>query len=189
MRWIINNMETQITHRFGRTFALFDKTLRTDTGAITGVKMVPRSEVARLMLECGQTVNVKTLHLLLRHACKATCQATAKHFGLNLKGQTMVCMDCALAKARQKNVSKESQVVLSKPGECFYMDISSTKAKFFGGNKFWLFCRQSPYQHVLDFLSHGKKSLCNLADKVRMLFLELRQLKLIQVGEDDYERL
>jgi transposase InsO family protein len=155
----------------------FDKTLRTDTGAITGVEMVPRSDVAKLTLERGQTINVNKLHLQLGHACESTMRATAKHYRLVLKGSYMVCTDCALAKARQKNVPKESHVVSSKPGERFFLDISSTKATSFGGNKFWLLV----IDHHTDMCwSYFLAAKSDLAEMVRMQFLELRQLKLIQ---------
>jgi hypothetical protein len=134
----ISNKGISISLTKGEFSICFDKTLRTDTGAITGVEMVPHSDVAQLTLERGQTINVNKLHLLLGHSCESTMRVTAKHYGLILKGSYMVCTDCALNKAHQKNVPKESHVVLSKPGERFFLDISSTKATSFGGNKFWL---------------------------------------------------
>jgi hypothetical protein len=107
----------------------FDKQLRTDTGVITGVEMVLRVDATHLTLEKGMTVNINKLHLLLGHASKIFLKATAEHYDLKVTGEYKVCTDCALAKARQKNVPKESAVVLSRPGELFYLDISSTQAR------------------------------------------------------------
>jgi hypothetical protein len=50
----------------------------------------------------------------------------------------MLCTDCALAKAHQRNISKESAMVSTRLVELFYLDVSSTKARSNGGSKFWL---------------------------------------------------
>jgi hypothetical protein len=97
----------------------FDKTLRMDSGAITAVEMVPKLD---------------TMHVTLEH----TLRKTAKEYGLILKGNYMVCTDCAMSKAHQKNVDKVSGTVSTKPGERLYIDISSCKATSVGGAKFWL---------------------------------------------------
>jgi hypothetical protein len=68
-------------------------------------------DATHLNLEKGMTVNINKLHLLLGHACETILKATAEHYDLKLTGEYNVCTDCALAKARQKNVPKESAVV------------------------------------------------------------------------------
>ena len=65
-------------------------------------------------------------------------QKTAKIHGLKLKGDFEVCEDCAIAKARQKNVNKVWKGGSQIPGERLYLDISSIKEKSFGGAKFWV---------------------------------------------------
>jgi len=45
--------------------------------------------------------------------------------------------DCALAKARQKNVPKLNMNRSTIPGERLYLDISSIKANSLGGKKYW----------------------------------------------------
>lgn len=159
----ISNKGVVMTLSKGQFNLQFDKQLRTDTGVITGVEMVPRVDASHLTLEKGLNVNINKLHLLLGHACENTLRATAKHYDLNLKGNYMVCTDCALAKSRQKNVPKESVVVSTKPGERFYMDISSTKARSFGGSKYWLLV----IDHFSDMCwSFFIKEKSDLADRV-----------------------
>jgi hypothetical protein len=102
--------------------------------------MVPCVDATHLTLEKGMTASINKFHLLLSHACEKILQATAKHCDLKLTGEYMVCMDCSLAKACQKKVSKESAVVSTRPGELFYLDVSRTKARSIGRSKFgsWL---------------------------------------------------
>jgi hypothetical protein len=113
----ISNKGVEITLSKGDLSLTFDKQLRTDTGVITGVEMVPRVDATHLTLEKGMTVNINKLHLLLGHVCEKILKATAEHYDLKVTGEYKVCTDCALAKAQQKNVPKESAVVSSKPGE------------------------------------------------------------------------
>jgi hypothetical protein len=95
-------------------------------------------DTMHVTLERGLTININKLHLLLGHACEHTLLKTAKEYGLILKGNYMVCTDCAMSKAHQKNVDKVSGTVSTKPGERLYIDISSCKATSVGGAKFWL---------------------------------------------------
>jgi gag-polypeptide of LTR copia-type len=150
---------------------LFDKTLRTDTGAIVGVEIVPRTDGVNLTLEQGLSVNINKLHLLMGHACEKTIRATAKYYGVKVTRQFCVCSDCTLAKARQKNVDKEG-IVSTSPGERFYLDISSTTALSFGGAQFWLLV----IDHFTDMCwSFFLKAKSDLAEKVCGLFMELRR--------------
>jgi hypothetical protein len=88
----------------------------------------------------------------------------------------MLCTDCALAKARQKNVSKESAVVSSRPGESFYLDVSSTKARSIGGPKFWLLI----VDHFSDMCwSFFMKAKSELPDQVMDLLQKLHRDKYI----------
>jgi hypothetical protein len=55
-----------------------------------------------------------------------------------LKGELKVCKDCALAKARQKNVNQDWKGGSQAPGEKVYLDISSKRDKSYGGSRFWV---------------------------------------------------
>ena len=49
-----------------------------------------------------------------------------------------MCVSCALAKSKQKNLHKTSKDQELVPGELIGMDISSIKSTSYGGSKFWL---------------------------------------------------
>jgi hypothetical protein len=70
--WMISNKGITISLDKDDTRISFDKTLRTDNGAITGVEMVPRIDGVNLTLEQGLVININKLHLLLGHACEST---------------------------------------------------------------------------------------------------------------------
>jgi hypothetical protein len=169
----------------------FDKHLRMDTGVITGVEMVPRVDSSHLTLEKGLTININKLHTLLGHACENTLCATAKHYDLQLKGNYMVCTNCALAKSRQKDVPKESAVVSTRPGERFYLDISSTKAKSFGALKFWLLVVDHYSDMCWSFFLKQKSDLPNcVMELLAMLHRDKRisgkpKIRLDNSGENE----
>ena len=56
---------------------------------------------------------------------------------MKLKGDLKVCTDCAIAKARQKNVNKDRKDGSQVPGERAYLDISSIRDESYGGSRFW----------------------------------------------------
>jgi hypothetical protein len=58
-------------------------------------------------------------------------------FWSEVKGDFEVCSDCAIAKARQKNVSKDWKGGSQVPEERVYLDISSIKDESYGGSRFW----------------------------------------------------
>lgn len=115
--WNISNKGVCISLEKDDFQFCFDKTLRTDSGAITVVEMVPKLDTMHITLESWMSININKLHLLLGHACKATLQKTAQEYGFNLKGSYMVCSDCAIVKVHQKNMDKVTNTVSTKPGE------------------------------------------------------------------------
>ncbi len=68
-------------------------------------------------------INVKQAHEYLGHLSKDTTRKTALQLGMNLsRGMLSVCESCAIAKARQRNVLKETSEenkVQEYNGQCF----------------------------------------------------------------------
>jgi hypothetical protein len=83
-------------------------------------------------------IDVNRFHEILGHCGADRLQKTAHIHGIKLKGNVEVCEDCAIAKARQKNVNKEWKGGSQVPGERLYMDISSVRDVSLGGSKFWV---------------------------------------------------
>jgi hypothetical protein len=119
----------------------FDHLLKTEHGQIPAIAMVPRQEdLATIMLEHGTTSDINVMHAVLGHANEDTIKQTAHYYNVKLTGTFIKCHHFALAKAKQKSVSKQSDNdrKAKRIGERLYFDISSVKTTTFGGNKFWL---------------------------------------------------
>ena len=81
---------------------------------------------------------------------------------------------CPLAKARQKNLKKETSRELTGPGELFSSDISSVQGKSYGGSKHWLL--------VMDVYSKMKWSffLKEKSDQPNVLLKFVREIQDVQ---------
>jgi hypothetical protein len=79
---------------------------------------------------------VNKFHEMIGHCGVDRLKKTANIHRLKLKGQFKVCEDCALAKARHRNVNKDWKGGSQVPGESVYLDISSIKGESYGGSCF-----------------------------------------------------
>ena len=89
-------------------------------------------------LKAGTLIDIKVLHGMLGHASEAVVRKIAKHYGWKLLGTFKKCEDCSLAKAKCKNMSKDSGPRSNIPGDCIFFDISSLQQKRYGDSKFCL---------------------------------------------------
>ena len=110
------------------------------------------------------------------------------------------CEDCSLAKAKHKNMSKDSGPKSNIPGELICFDISYVQQKSYGGSKFWLLivdqCTDMSWSYLLKHkiylatkmikfikdlqAKHIKKKAaimrCDNADKKNILKIYLRRM-------------
>jgi hypothetical protein len=70
-------------------------------------------------------LDVNEFHKTMGHIHRDALAKIAKFYGVKLRGTLEKCYECLLAKICQQNVSKESEVNASKPGERLHIDISS----------------------------------------------------------------
>jgi hypothetical protein len=97
--WNLSNEVLIIKLDKGNFDFSFDCMLQTELGAIMAVKMYLHLDTMNITLEPGMTVNITKLHLLLGHACEQTFCKTVNKYGINLKDNFLVCLDCAMSKA------------------------------------------------------------------------------------------
>ena len=83
-------------------------------------------------------IDINDLHGMLGHAPEAVVRKTAKHYGWKLLGTFKKCEYCSLAKAKRKNMSKDSGPKSTIPGERVCFEIIYVQQKSYGGSKFWL---------------------------------------------------
>jgi hypothetical protein len=119
----------------------------------------------------NKCIDINEFHEIFRHCGLDRIQKTAKIHDFKLKGNFEGCEDCAVAKARQKNVTKVWKGGSLIPGERLYLDISSIEEKSFGGAKLWVLI----VDDYTDFCwSLFLKSKSELKSKMMVLFIDLK---------------
>ena len=137
----ISNKGLTICLSKGSSSIMFDRLFKTTNGSISGIKLtVNESPVAYNAVSDsapGKKIDMNEFHKMLGHCGLDRLEKTARIHNLQLSGDFSKCEECAIAKARQKNVNKEWIGGSKIPGERVYLDISSIKDASYGGSKFW----------------------------------------------------
>ena len=136
----MRNEERNTTLKKGLFPLVFGEVINTNRGFICGVNVEPlvETEVAAPVLK-DQPVNINCFRELLEHPSEAKTRAVAKCCGMKLTGTFEVHFHCVRAKAKRANVPRRLSKKRSKTQpERLHFHVSSTKAKSFGGPKFWL---------------------------------------------------
>src|SRR5210317_1684377 len=114
----------------GNCRIIFDKIIKTGRGYVAGVEMVPRNVdqvYAYTYINKKIPVENSRVHSMLGHSGKKCVIATAKFYGWKLKGEFKTRQDCAMAKARQKNIAKTTSTKSTVGGErLFWILLQST---------------------------------------------------------------
>jgi hypothetical protein len=92
------------------------------------------SYLAKGGLTAIKEIDVNKFHEMIRNCGVDQLKKTANIHGLKLKGEFKVCEDCAVAKARQRNINKDWKGGSQILGERVYLDISSIKGESYGGS-------------------------------------------------------
>ena len=134
----IGNDGIKIRVSKGNFHLCFDKVMKTKSGYVLGVDMIPlASEIAAPAHAENSKFEVNKLHQVLGHCGEDSLRLTAKACNWDLTGKMEICADCAIGKARQKNLNKAWTSGSKIPGERLFVDISSIKGESYGGAKFW----------------------------------------------------
>jgi hypothetical protein len=138
----LSNKNENISLTKGSASITFDRIIKSLDGTVSGIKMIyldsSTAYIAQNQLYSGKSVNVNKFHEMIGHCGLYCLKKTAQVHGLKLKGNFKVCKDCAVAKARQKNLNKDWKCGIQMPGERFYLDISSIRDESYGGSCFWV---------------------------------------------------
>jgi hypothetical protein len=118
----------------------FDRVIRTTNGFVSEIKL----SIYSSPVICNATINAdhnKIFDASMFHEVMGHCGMDKLQKTVNIhdfKGKSGICEDCAVAKARQKNVNKEWKGSSKIPGERIYLEISSVRDVSFGSAKFWV---------------------------------------------------
>jgi predicted transcriptional regulator with HTH domain len=128
-----------ITLSKGDFILTFDRVIESGSGYLLAVKIKrTETEEAAVALSEGATVTYQDFHDMLGHLGVDLVKSTAKAMSIKLIGKVEQCKDCAISKAKQRNVHKENDHQSTTVGERWMIDISSVKARSRGGSKYWL---------------------------------------------------
>ena len=140
----------------------FDRVFETKTGFITGVNLTPHTdEIVQAALEAGREININDLHRRLGHPSEEIVRRTAKTFALKLTGKFEKCENCAISKAKRKNMNKALSTRSKRKGDRFFIDISSIKSESLGRKKFWLLVVDDYSDMCFSFYLKTKDELSN----------------------------
>jgi hypothetical protein len=70
-------------------------------------------------------VDINRIHKIVGHVGEKALRATSHHYDWKLTGKLEVCEECAIVKARQKNINEISKGGGKNPGEKMYIDVLS----------------------------------------------------------------
>jgi hypothetical protein len=119
----------------------FDRVIKAINRSISGIKMTTYDPfIAYLVkdsLSAVKEIDMNKFHEMIEHCGVDRLKKTVNIHGLKLKGVFKICEDCAVAKARQRNINKDWKGGSQVLGERVYLDISSIKGKSYGGSCFW----------------------------------------------------
>ena len=111
----------------------FDTDIKSGGGRLLGVVIKPSN---RTPSNKKTTMTCNDAHKILAHSGEATTRATADKLGWKLTKKMNFCNDCAEAKAKVKDIPKETTTPPKYRGDIISLDISSSKRKSKGNKKF-----------------------------------------------------
>jgi hypothetical protein len=156
----------------------FDVVIKTvGDGCVTGVmmKLMVKKRFydgyAHASIGMERNHDINHLHKVFGHCGLETLKSTSEMYGLKHSGNFETCEECAVAKARQKNVNKNWLNSSDVPGERLYINISSIAEKSFGGAKFWAFIIDNYSDYCWSFILKRKS---DLKEKVKTLLNDLK---------------
>jgi hypothetical protein len=136
----ISNNDIIISLNKGSNKITFDRFFKAKDGTVSGILMKPCGNPVAYTVLNGVTkkgIEINDFHTMLGHCGSDRLERTARIYGFKLFGELKTCEQCAISKARQKNINKEWKGSSQIPGERLYIDISLIKNASYGGSKFW----------------------------------------------------
>ena len=127
--WRLSGDSTAMKLTNGRDEIIFDIKIPSPRGMLYAIYIDRAVEMGQVATD-KPTLSVSKAHRLLGHPSEDTTRSTAKTLGWTLtKGGMLPCPSCTVAKAKQKNVPKDSpHVPASKDASQIFLDISTVRA-------------------------------------------------------------
>jgi len=137
--WQLKSVGADLLLSSNRKEIKLGRSVLTENGHLVGIKMHPTENKSGLLLgERQLKMGINIFHTTIGHPGEKLLWQTSQFLNIELIGKFNVCKDCAIGKARQKNLNKENKNKSSIAGEQIYLDISSIQQTSFGGAQYWL---------------------------------------------------
>jgi hypothetical protein len=107
---MINNDKITISLSKGLTKVTFDKVFKAKDGVVLGVKMIAYNDpvaYSAVNMDLKKGVEINKFHKMLGHCGSDKLKKTTNIHGFRSIGEYKTCEECAISKARKKNVAKE----------------------------------------------------------------------------------
>ena len=139
----------------------FDRKYVAGQGYLLGVDILADNMDEVVALSKAEGISLEKLHAIFGHPNETTTRATANALGLAIKGKGKmeICENCAKGKAKKKNVNKCNLKKYKNKGERIYIDLSSVRARSFGGAKFWVLIEDEATSHCWSLFLKNKSDL------------------------------
>ena len=196
--WSITSGDAaSIIHTHGNGGVInFDIMIPTACGAIFACQFVRDADVCAACTAVGTKMNIQKAHRLLGHGDEESMRKTAQELGWILTHGTLKpCLYCAKAKAKQKNVCKESTAPKAKvPGGRVYLDLSkvtvskSDDSEFELTNKWWKIVMDKTTGKKWSDFTPTKKGMverpCEFMHKMKQKGIPIKVIRLDPAGEN-----
>ena len=108
---VVLNFVVVSVHDKGKFRVIFDQTNEAGSGFLLGVYLQPisTSEIATVTNVEGSKVKYEELNAMLHHPRPEIVQKMTKLLGIEVDGLLEKCHNCATAKMKQMNISKENK--------------------------------------------------------------------------------
>ncbi len=112
---------------------------------------------------------------------------TSQHYDWKMSGKLDPCEDCAKSKARQANVNQETAHRSEVPRERFYLDLSKTHAKSYGGAENWCLlvddCTDKSWSSFHKYKSDMPEQVMTFLKHLKAKGIPVKEIRLDNAGE------
>ena len=127
----------------GHVTLKFNRKLESGSSYLMCARMMPIDSVHHEHAMLNEESHLKPMsfmkaHYMLGHPGPRLTVSTAKKLGYKVKLSNRKCNHCGLAKSTKKDINKRCKNIATEKGEKLSIDITSSKEKSLGQNKYWL---------------------------------------------------
>jgi hypothetical protein len=141
----------------------FLQRFKNGSGRLIGIEIHPNPQHIAANV---QTLDINTVHNMFGHPKSQVLGAKAAEYGFTTKNTLTFCSNCAVVKAKQKNLNKTNSNPSTELGRRIYIDISSGLKSRYGGANFWLLIQDDFTNYIWRCFRKAKSDLPETYDQL-----------------------